>query len=96
MFTIGALRHLEDVLRRRFKDDGYRLCRYFDLIGGTSTGSIIATGLALGMSVAEIAAYYKRMCPDIFKSPARALQASPCSLGAEAALARSSCPQDGC
>jgi uncharacterized protein len=69
MFTIGVLQVLEGELRRRFGDP-YRLCNYFDLISGTSTGSIIATGLALGMSAAEIAACYKQLCPQIFKRPA--------------------------
>ena len=40
--------------------------RYFDLIAGTSTGGIIATGLALGLSAAEILAFYEREGPAIF------------------------------
>ncbi len=70
MFTIGVLKELEAELRRRFNDPKYLLCNYFDLIVGTSTGSIIATGLALGMSAAEISAYYKTLCPEIFAKPA--------------------------
>lgn len=37
---------------------GKRLCQYFDYIGGTSTGAIIATCLSLGMSVEEVRAFY--------------------------------------
>jgi len=70
MFTIGALQVLEEQLRHRYKDRNYKLSRYFDLIAGTSTGSIIATGLALGMTCAEISAAYKDLCPKIFRSPA--------------------------
>ena len=33
---------------------GFRLSEHFDYIGGTSTGAIVAAGLARGMSVAEI------------------------------------------
>ena len=35
-----------------------RLCDHFDLIGGTSTGAIIAAGLALGHSVDQIHDFY--------------------------------------
>ena len=76
MFTIGVLQELEAQLRDRYKDRDYKLCQYFDLIAGTSTGSIIATGLALGMTTAEISAYYKELCPKIFKSPAPSVWAA--------------------
>lgn len=76
MFTIGVLQVLEEMLRDRYGDRNYRLCQYFDLIAGTSTGSIIATSLALGMSAAEIAAYYKELCPEIFKRPSNSLLAA--------------------
>jgi predicted acylesterase/phospholipase RssA len=67
LLTIGMLARLEENLRQRSGNPNYRLCDYFDLIGGTSTGSIIATGLALGMSVAEISALYKSVIPKVFK-----------------------------
>ncbi len=67
LLTIGMLARLEEHLRQRSGNPNYRLCDYFDLIGGTSTGSIIATGLALGMSVAEISALYKTVIPKVFK-----------------------------
>jgi patatin-like phospholipase/acyl hydrolase len=35
------------------------LCDYFDYIGGTSTGAIIAAGLARGKSVAELIEFYR-------------------------------------
>ena len=47
--TLGYLHEVEALLRQRYGGDPrFRLCDYFDLIGGTSTGSVIATGLALG------------------------------------------------
>lgn len=67
LLTIGMLARLEDHLRQRSGNPNYRLCEYFDLIGGTSTGSIIATGLALGLSVAEISALYKTVIPKVFR-----------------------------
>ena len=76
MFTIGVLQELEAQLRHRYRDRDYKLCQYFDLIAGTSTGSIIAAGLALGMTTAEISAYYKELCPKIFKSPAPSVWAA--------------------
>lgn len=67
LLTIGILSELEAQLRQRSGRNDYRLCDYFDLIGGTSTGSIIATGLALGMSVADISALYQSVIPKVFK-----------------------------
>lgn len=40
--------------------------RYFDLISGTSTGGIIAIGLALGMTAAELLNLYETKGPAIF------------------------------
>ena len=39
---------------------------YFDLIAGTSTGGIIAIGLALGLSAADILKLYEDKGPEIF------------------------------
>ena len=45
----------------------FRLHHYFDLIGGTSTGSIIAALLAIGgYSVAEIKTMYRSLGAKIF------------------------------
>jgi predicted acylesterase/phospholipase RssA len=40
---------------------------WFDLIGGTSTGAIIATALALGYRTADIKAFYHQLAPRVFK-----------------------------
>lgn len=40
--------------------------RYFDLIAGTSTGGIIAIGLALGLRASEILEFYEECGPEIF------------------------------
>ena len=67
VLTLGMLKALEDELRRRAGGHGeFRLCDYYDLIGGTSTGSIIATGLALGLSVDQLIEMYLRLGPDVF------------------------------
>jgi hypothetical protein len=64
--TLGMLKPLEAELRRRAGAPDLRLCDYFDLIGGTSTGAIIATGLALGLSVDELVDLYLRIGPEVF------------------------------
>ena len=64
--TIGYLEKLESILRKRHKSPHMRLSDYFDLIGGTSTGSIIAGGLAIGMEVGEIKKLYLKLGDKIF------------------------------
>jgi len=67
MLTLGMLKPLEDELRLRAGGDpAFRLADYYDLIGGTSTGAIIASGLALGLSVEELIELYVRLGPDVF------------------------------
>ncbi|QGZ94974.1 patatin-like phospholipase family protein [Terricaulis silvestris] len=67
ILTLGMLKALEDELRRRAGgDSAFRLSDYYDLIGGTSTGAIISSGLALGMSVDEMIELYARLGPDVF------------------------------
>jgi len=57
---------LEDELSRSGAQNE-RLYNYFDLICGTSTGGIIALGLALGMPAKEILDLYKKNADKIFK-----------------------------
>jgi uncharacterized protein len=56
--TLGYLEKFEKILQERHQNPDMRLCDYFDLIGGTSTGSIIAAGLAIGLSAAELKEKY--------------------------------------
>jgi uncharacterized protein len=67
ILTLGMLKVLEDELRRRANgDSAFRLSDYYDLIGGTSTGAIISSGLALGLSVDEMIELYMRLGPEVF------------------------------
>ena len=67
VLTLGMLKPLEDELRRRAGGDpNFRLSDYYDLIGGTSTGAIIAAGLSLGLSIDEMIELYMRLGPEVF------------------------------
>ncbi len=66
--SIAFLERIEALLRARSgKGEAFRLSDHFHLIGGTSTGAIIAAGLALGRSVAEIRALYLELGPTVFR-----------------------------
>src|SRR4051794_12467303 len=45
---------------------GRRVVEHFDLIAGTSTGGIIAIGLAMGTPAAEITRFFETEGPKIF------------------------------
>ncbi len=66
--SLGFLGRIEKILRERYENAELRLCDYFDLIGGTSTGAIIAACLAEGMEVADIKERYLRLGAKIFAS----------------------------
>ena len=68
VLTLGMLREIETLLRERHGGDpAFRLCHYFDLIAGTSTGAIIAATLSLGMSVDEVHGHYLNLGNVVFK-----------------------------
>jgi len=64
--TLGFLKKIETLLRQQHQNDHLLLCDYFDLIGGTSTGAIIASLLAMGSSADEITAQYRALGGKIF------------------------------
>lgn len=61
VFPAAFLAEIEDWL-------GAPIYEYFDLIAGTSTGAIIAIGLALGQTAGEMLQLYKEDGPAIFPS----------------------------
>ena len=64
--AVGMLSELEATLRGKLGRPDLVLADYFDLIGGTSTGAIIAAGLALGRDTAYLRDLYFRLGPLVF------------------------------
>jgi predicted acylesterase/phospholipase RssA len=64
--AIAFLERLEELIAD-IEGRPVRLCDWFDLVGGTSTGAIIATLLALGYGAAQIRVFYEKLAPQIFK-----------------------------
>jgi uncharacterized protein len=68
VLTLQVLIRMEEILRERSgQGDDFRLCNFFDYIGGTSTGAIIAAGLAIGMSAKELSDFYIATGPKMFE-----------------------------
>ena len=63
--TLGYLKKIETILQEKHGTD-YLLSDHFDLIGGTSTGSIIAAGLASGFKVDKLVELYMDLGGKIF------------------------------
>ena len=61
-----------------------RLCDHFDLIGGTSTGAIVATALALGYSATQVRDFYFQLAPKVFRKPRFRLHGWQAKFDAEA------------
>ena len=67
ILSLGFLLRMEELLRERHGNDpAFRLSHYFDLIAGTSTGSIIAALLARGESVEEVIQLYLELADKVF------------------------------
>jgi hypothetical protein len=66
MLTIEVLAKIEEIVRSRTGIPDLVLGDWFDYVAGTSTGAIIATGIASGMSVEEIRNFYIEQGPVMF------------------------------
>lgn len=64
LLTLGILEKIEALVAGA---TGKKLGEYFDYIAGTSTGAIIAAGLARGMSVAELIDFYRSAGKQMFE-----------------------------
>ena len=67
IITLEVLQRLETMLAEQLgAPDGFVLADYFDYIAGTSTGAVIAAGLAKGMRVSELLDLYVERGEDMF------------------------------
>src|ERR1700730_3306486 len=64
--TVAFLERIETLLTEQCNQE-VRLGDFFDLIGGTSTGAIIAGALALGYRTSQVRDFYLRLAPFAFK-----------------------------
>ena len=68
ILTLGILKKIEDMLGKRYENpNAFRLCHYFDMISGTSTGAIIAAALAIGWSVEQVREKYTSLGEKVFE-----------------------------
>ncbi len=68
LITLGILKRMEELLAPASGlGSAFRLCDFFDYIAGTSTGAIIAAGLARGMSVEELILFYRESGRNMFE-----------------------------
>ena len=68
VMTLQVLIKMEDLLAEKSgQGENFRLCNYFDYIGGTSTGAIIAAGLAIGKSARFLSDFYQEVGPAMFE-----------------------------
>lgn len=67
IIAIEVLAEIEHLLQeQRGRGDDFVLAEYFDYIGGTSTGAVIAACLSLGMRVDRIRQFYVETGPEMF------------------------------
>ena len=64
VLACGILAEVERRLTLRSGRPDFRLCEYFDLIGGTSTGAILAAALAMGKTCAEATELFSEIAPE--------------------------------
>lgn len=67
IMTLEILARMEELLAQSSgRGTNFRLCQFFDYVGGTSTGAIIAAGIARGMSARELLEFYQQTGPAMF------------------------------
>lgn len=69
VLSLEVLARIEAMLREETAEPQLVLADWFDYIAGTSTGAIIAAGLARGMAVEQISGLYDRLGDRLFTKP---------------------------
>lgn len=67
LYTLEILDRVESLLREREQRPDLVLADYFNLIGGTSTGAILAACLSWRMSIAEVRDQYLGFSNEVFR-----------------------------
>ena len=68
IITLQVLKKLEDDLRGQLgRGANFRLSDFFDYVGGTSTGAIIAAAIARGLTIDEISEFYESFGRQVFR-----------------------------
>lgn len=65
--SLRVLRRLEAELRTRERDASLTLGQWFDYVGGTNSGGVVAALIALGLPVAEIERRFKASADVVFR-----------------------------
>ncbi len=66
VITLEVLDRIEQIVRQKLGRSDAVLADYFDYLGGTSTGAIIASCLSVGMTVDAVRRFYVSSGPDMF------------------------------
>jgi len=67
IITLEVLARMEEMLAEATGGGSdFKLCHFFDYVGGTSTGAVIAAGVALGMTAKELLEFYQETGPAMF------------------------------
>lgn len=64
--TIEVLAGIEKMLRDHYGDENLVLADFFDFVGGTSTGAILAASIAKGMTMNALRDFYEDSGPAMF------------------------------
>ena len=77
LYSATVLKVLGDRFAKLRQLDPLDIGKGFDLVAGTSTGAIVAAGIAAGIPMVKIAALYEKVGPRVFPRPMPPYEKSP-------------------